>query len=505
MYTTSIMRLIGYLFFDKNRKRQRNFLLQFMMAGLFLSLRHNGGVRRVLASSSAAALSYRRHYRPCCFQNWHPSSFISSSQKIQRNHRLQEISRLSTTTTDRTRTRTILMMNGKKKHKHSTSKSGSDDDKQVKDEEYYDISSTKSNKTVKQFQTLIKKSKHRMQLRQTIVEGPKIITELLQNPTTKHLLRHVLVCKSEISDDNDKDDNNTILSFLDRKYQEQDNDDDDHQAFRLSYVTPQVLKACTDTVTPQGIVAIVDIPPSFELIHDDDEDDDGGGDSITEFKSSSQLDNNNNDHNHKNEKYPLYLVLDGVSDPGNVGTLLRSSLAVGVSGIILLPECCDVWNPKAIRSAMGSTFYLPRIIQVPSWEIAKLWLKQVANVQHIYAATMLEETEDNGGEGGGGGGKGDSSQTTRTISQAHFNVDWKSNSPCALVIGSEGKGLNEDIRRELQKGSGSSSSSNDNDHHDEKILLQAVHVPMIENSMESLNAAVCGSVILFDYLRQKMS
>jgi tRNA G18 (ribose-2'-O)-methylase SpoU len=120
----------------------------------------------------------------------------------------------------------------------------------------------------------------------------------------------------------------------------------------VQLVTPQILKACCDTVTPQGILAIVDIP------------------SVP----------------HQSPKHPLYLVLDGVSDPGNVGTLIRSSLAVGVAGILLLPECCDVWNPKAVRSAMGASFQLP-ILEASSWneavEILNEW-----GVHDIYAATI---------------------------------------------------------------------------------------------------------------------
>ena len=321
-----------------------------------------------------------------------------------------------------------------------------------------DISSTKSN-TVKQFQQLIKKSSKRIENKQTIVESPKIITELLTNSKTKLLIQHVLVSVSI-------DDNEAVSSLLENQYSNYDDDDELYPNYRVSFVTPQVLKACTDTVTPQGMVALCDIPPSFEVIRNEED-----------IISIQDIDNDD-----ESDKYPLYLILDGVSDPGNVGTLLRSSLAVGVSGIILLPECCDVWNPKAIRSAMGSTFYLPKIIQVSSWNIAQKWLIEVANVQqsNIYAATMLEDDEDNG-----------DSKT----SQAYFNIDWKSNSPCALVIGSEGKGLNQDIRDAL-----SQTGGDDGDD-----VIQAVHVPMIENSMESLNAAVCGSVILFDYLRQKMT
>lgn len=53
------------------------------------------------------------------------------------------------------------------------------------------------------------------------------------------------------------------------------------------------------------------------------------------------------------------LILGGISDPGNLGTLLRSALAFGWDGVLLLEGCCDPFNPKAIRAAKGATFHLP--------------------------------------------------------------------------------------------------------------------------------------------------
>jgi tRNA G18 (ribose-2'-O)-methylase SpoU len=334
------------------------------------------------------------------------------------------------------------------------------------------ISSTKSN-TVKQFQTLLKKSSARMEQRQTIVEGPRITTELFHNSKTRSLLRHVLISDDYQGEYPELEGTKSTTRIVNGK--------SDNPHYQLSYVTPQVMKACTDTVTPQGIAALVDIPPSFlslTLDHDPPT-------SPTPISQTTRL--NENDR-HSPYKYPLYLVLDGVSDPGNVGTLLRSSLAVGVAGIILLPECCDVWNPKAIRSAMGSTFYLPQILQVPSWDAAVSWLRDEAHVQHIYAATMLDDDNENDDK---------SNPRPPKKNQAHFDVDWRAMAPCALVIGSEGQGLNQDIRTALVLSKTTTGGSDP-----AKIQFQAVHVPMVANSIESLNAAVCGSVILFDYLRQ---
>ena len=55
----------------------------------------------------------------------------------------------------------------------------------------------------------------------------------------------------------------------------------------------------------------------------------------------------------------LLLVLDGLRDPGNLGTLVRSAAAAGCGGVVLVGSCVDPWSPKALRSAMGATLRLP--------------------------------------------------------------------------------------------------------------------------------------------------
>jgi TrmH family RNA methyltransferase len=265
------------------------------------------------------------------------------------------------------------------------------------------IQSTKS-PTVKNIQALLKKNKKRQELGITVVEGPRMVMELLENDKTRHLVQQVLVSSDK-------------KEWIERLTQQ-------HPALWIQQGTPEVLSACSDTVTPQGIVAIVSIP-EFEL---------------------------------KQPKFPIYLVLDGVSDPGNMGTLLRSSVAVGAAGVVLLPQCCDSWNPKALRSAMGCTFQIP-ILSVDSIQEAR----SILGVETIYAATMDES----------------GAQT----SVPYYDVDWTA-TPSALVIGNEGSGLSDGVRKEVANG-----------------MIQATHVPM-EAGIESLNAAVCGSVIMFEFRRQ---
>lgn len=304
------------------------------------------------------------------------------------------------------------------------------------------ITSTKS-LTAKKVRGLLKKRKLRVECGQTVAEGPRIVFDLLKNPTTASLVRQILVS----SQDFDKLYRERLDSIIMSNITSAPPD--------IQLMTPEVLSFCSDTVTPQGIVAVVDIP---------------------KFETSPNTENGNGFH-------PLYLVLDGVSDPGNVGTLLRSALAVQISGVILLPECCDVWNSKAVRSAMGASFHL-RIHEATSWEAGLDFLTNECKVERVYAATMMEEGDNtNGGR-------------NPIQSTPHFGIDWLAQ-PSALVIGSEGQGLCADVRRALAADEHGGTHRNG-----DAGQILPVHVPM-NPTMESLNAAICGSVILFEYSRQR--
>lgn len=282
------------------------------------------------------------------------------------------------------------------------------------------ITSTKS-ATVKNIIALLKKRKKRSELQQTVVEGPRMIFDLLDNPKTRPLVQRVVVSVDR-------------PEWTERLISDYCNENSD---LLVCEASPEVMVAISDTVTPQGLVATIATPPAP---------------SMTVAPNESI------------DKSSLYLLLDGVSDPGNVGTLLRSSVAVGVSAVVLLPGCCDVWNPKAVRSAMGTTFQVP-ILTVDSLEEAQGVMSNWG-VDSIHAATM------------------ETSGSSESV--PHYEVEW-SDQTCkasGLMVGSEGNGLSDEVRRAVASGE-----------------IKAVHVPM-EMGIESLNAAVCGSVILFEYHRQ---
>ena len=63
--------------------------------------------------------------------------------------------------------------------------------------------------------------------------------------------------------------------------------------------------------------------------------------------------------NQSRKKTPLVVVLAGLQDPGNLGTILRSAEAFGATGVVSLPGTVNAWNPKAVRASAGSVFRVP--------------------------------------------------------------------------------------------------------------------------------------------------
>lgn len=98
----------------------------------------------------------------------------------------------------------------------------------------------------------------------------------------------------------------------------------------LLEVDDAAFASAAETDSPQGVLAIAQIP----------------GHSLDDIFADEPL---------------RLVVLDGVQDPGNVGTILRTSAAFGVSAVVALPGTVDLWNAKVVRSAMGASFRLPTV------------------------------------------------------------------------------------------------------------------------------------------------
>lgn len=104
-------------------------------------------------------------------------------------------------------------------------------------------------------------------------------------------------------------------------------------------VDPALIKYICDTQTPQGIVAVARIPQ-------------------WDLKPLMQ-------------ESGLLIYLDGLADPGNMGTILRTAWAFGVSGVMLGPGCVDPFNPKVVRSSMGAVFAVPIVLDVSPETLAQ--------------------------------------------------------------------------------------------------------------------------------------
>ena len=178
--------------------------------------------------------------------------------------------------------------------------------------------------------------------------------------------------------------------------------------------TPAVVAAAAETVHPQGVIAVARWPEILPA------------------------------------QTGITLVLDALQDPGNLGTLLRSAAACGVSQVLCSRGSVDLYSPKVVRAAMGAHFRLT-LLQDMEWHAIGA---ACAAVDHMYAADM-------------------------SASMPYYAANWRQ--PSALIIGNEAQGLSADAAA---------------------YATRQIGIPM-RGDTESLNAGVAGSVILFEALRQR--
>jgi RNA methyltransferase, TrmH family len=154
--------------------------------------------------------------------------------------------------------------------------------------------------------------------------------------------------------------------------------------------------------------------------------------------------------NQGQKKPPLVVLLAGLQDPGNLGTILRSAEAFGATGVVSLPGTVNAWNPKAVRASAGSVFRVPLL---------------AASERECF--TQLREA-----------GVKILATTVRAAQPAGL-VDMAA--PVALIIGNEGNGVAEDLAVKTDG---------------------AITIPC-PGPVESLNAAIAASVLLYEASRQR--
>ena len=189
---------------------------------------------------------------------------------------------------------------------------------------------------------------------------------------------------------------------------------------RLYEVNDMIIEHVADTKTPQGVVAVV---------------------RKTEGDPYAFI---------ANKERPLFLVLDGLQDPGNLGTMIRTADAVGATGVFVGANSVDLYNPKVVRATMGSLYHLP-VFQLDLIDLLPKLKESGAKV----IGTAVEEA------------------------QPVFQEDLSG--AVALVIGSEAHGVSDAVRALT----------------DANVML-----PM-PGKAESLNAAIASSVNLYEAIRQR--
>jgi len=236
-----------------------------------------------------------------------------------------------------------------------------------------------------------RRARERQQL--FVAEGVRAVEELLSSPL---LVRGLLVAP-KLADTS----RGAVLLDAARR-----------RGVDVTDVDEREFASAAETDSPQGVLAVAEIPT--RRLED------------TELPARARL-----------------VALDGVQDPGNVGTILRTAAALGASAVLAMPGTVDLWNAKVVRSAMGALFHSPAFIT--TWPELDTF-----RTRHTVALW--------GAEAGG---------TPLERLQPPDRL--------ALLVGNEGAGLSSDGRARVD---------------------QSVSIP-IGSDVESLNVAVATGIILY--------
>lgn len=253
-----------------------------------------------------------------------------------------------------------------------------------------------SNKSIKNIVQLQKKAKYRKEQGLFVAEGIKMFQEIPKE-------RLVSTYVSE--------------TFYQRI---KENPEVYMQSSSFEIVSDDVFLKISDTQTPQGILSVV------KQLH---------------YSLENLL----------NRKDASLILLEKLQDPGNMGTILRSCEGAGITGAVIGPDCADIYNPKVLRSTMGSIYRVP-FIHTDNLQNTILKLKKSGFT--IFAAHLNGQKD-------------------------YDKEDYRGR--CGILIGNEASGLSEEAVKESD------------------VL---VRIPM-EGKVESLNAAIAASVFMYEIYRQR--
>ncbi|MCR5215316.1 MAG: RNA methyltransferase [Lachnospiraceae bacterium] len=261
-----------------------------------------------------------------------------------------------------------------------------------------------SNANIKYVINLQKKAKARKQEQCFVVEGVRMTLE-----APVDLVKVVYV--------------STSFKEKNRKEYEQVQQVFGRKKVLVEEVTDSIMESMSDTKTPQGILAVVAMP-QYGLVD------------ILEGRDN-----------------PLVIVLDDLQDPGNLGTILRTGEGAGISGVVMSKNTVDIYNPKVIRSTMGSLYRVPFVyVEDLVTALAQMHsLKFRSYAMHLQGEKYYDAMDFTG--------------------------------PTAILIGNEGNGLSDAVAN---------------------AASEYVKIPM-EGQVESLNAAVSAAIMMYEVSRQRRS
>lgn len=254
------------------------------------------------------------------------------------------------------------------------------------------IITSKDNETVKYVRKLRDK-KFRNETHEFIIEGIKTISEAVRENAR---IKMIVVCEELNQSPIPKD----ILYKVAKE--------------KIIYVNDKIFKFLTDVTTPQGILAVIE----------------------------------KNDKNEIDFSKDLFLILDNIQDPGNMGTILRTADSIGLNQIIISKGTADCYNPKVVRSTMGAIFRV-NVIEVNN-------LAQTIKEMKKHKIQVLA--------------------TDLATDYSIYDVNYKKS---AIVIGNEGNGVSKEIL---------------------ELADKKIKIPM-PGKTESLNAAVATGIILYNAIR----
>ena len=277
-----------------------------------------------------------------------------------------------------------------------------------------EIISSKDNKRIKYIRSLLEKGNIRKKNHQFVVEGIKLVDEALEYGKVLEVVCAESLYNELISGDLS---GNRLLAENDKNITNYVK-----KGSSLLVVSDTVFKSMSETKTPQGILAVAEMP-DYGLL-------DKG------FLEQAYT---------KNGKIKL-LVLEDTADPGNLGTIMRTAEAAGVTGVIMGKGTVDIFNPKAVRSTMGSIFRLPFAYA----EDLKETIQKLKTQGLSFYATHLK-------------GK-----------KSYKDIKYSDSS--AILVGNEARGLSDEVA----------------DLADTYVLI-----PM-QGKVESLNAAVAAALMMYE-------